>query len=529
MALPNFFPRAAQSLRQALRVSNLEFLPQRLEQSPVALVFDDESLAMANTSDTLHLAANLLARLYPKIAVLHQGGRSDGRTLQEELREQIRAINPDVELLVTPEGTRAALCLGHASVSDGIRIGIQSDSWNLEVGVGQPVSVLQGAVPNPFSAAAAACFGVAEVFHAVFGDVFPPEPNSSGARADHYVLSLLDYTGTPSPQEGLPPIHFEDLSLVGLGAVGNAVVWTLGHIPNLTGKVHVIDHEDVELSNLQRYVLTDQNSVEKPKTEIAKSILEGSGLEVFAFCQKFGDYVRDHRPDNKFETIAISVDNIPDRLAAQAVLPRLIMNAWTSEEDAGWLGVSRHWFGGPNGCLACVYLPKMKRKSDTELIADATGLPHDIVKQLVAAGRPLTKDLLARIAKARRCPESILSEWEGKTLSEFYEKAVCGGVFLSYAPDKSREHELFVPLAHQSALAGVLLAAELVKQALGLVSPEAPPEIRINALFPPPEYVLFSRKKSYDPKCICTDEVYLGVYNEKYALTGKENITVSLS
>jgi hypothetical protein len=529
MALPNFFPRAAQSLNQALRISDLEFLPRRLGESPVALVYDDESLGMANTSDTLHMAANLLARLYPKIAVLHQGFRTEGKTLQEELRKRVHAINPNVELLDAAEGAKAALCLGFASVADGICIGIQSDSWNVEVGVGRPVSVLRGTVPNPFSAATAACFGVAEVFHVVFGDVFPSEPNPSGVRKDHYVLSLLDYTDTPSPEDGFPPVHFEDLSLVGLGAVGNAVVWTLGRIPDLTGRVHVIDHEEVELSNLQRYVLTDQDSVGKPKTEIAKRVLDKTGLEVFAFPQKFGDYVWDHRTGHRFETIAISVDNIPDRLAAQAVLPRLIMNAWTSEEDAGWLGVSRHWFDGPNGCLACVYLPKMKRKSDTELIADATGLDYNIVKKLVVERRPLTKDLLARIAKARGCPESILSEWEGKTLSEFYAKAVCGGMFVKYAPEKSREHELFVPLAHQSALAGVLLAAELVKQALGRVSREDPPEIRLNALFPPPEYMLFPRKKSHDPKCICTDNDYLEVYGEKYDSSNETKITVSPS
>ena len=85
---------------------------------------------------------------------------------------------------------------------------------------------------------------------------------------------------------------------------------------------------------------------------------------------------------------------------------------------------------------------------------------------------------------------------------------------------------MFVPLAHQSALAGVLLAAELVKQTLGRVSREDPPEIRVNALFPPPEYILFPRKKSDDPKCLCIDEDYLEVYGEKYASSGKAKIII---
>jgi hypothetical protein len=138
------------------------------------------------------------------------------------------------------------------------------------------------------------------------------------------------------------------------------------------------------------------------------------------------------------------------------------------------------------------------------------------VKNLVVKRLPLTREILRMIAGARGCPAVALSEWEGRTISDFYGKAVCGGLFAKYAKDGLRRHEVFVPLAHQSALTGVLLATELVKIALGLTTKGDPPEIRLNALFRPPEHILIPRGKSAAPRCICTDEDYLDVYRRKH-------------
>jgi molybdopterin/thiamine biosynthesis adenylyltransferase len=508
MALANFFDRASQSLRQILRGVDSDFLAERLNGITVAVAFDDGSVFSPSRRATLEMAVNLLSRLYPKIAIIHQGNSDEGREMRSELIRLALSINPAIEIIDPPGRVAATLCVGDANPASEKTIWVHADSWNVEVRVGRPISSLTGDAYNPISSAVAACFGAAEIFAVGFGNLLPTRQ-----ERDRYLLSLLDYSRRPSPSMELSTVHLEDLALVGLGAVGNAVVWCLRRIPNLTGMVHLVDHEQADLSNLQRYVLTDQASPGMAKTDLAAMNLVRNGLDVFPYPLKLGNYARDVRGNGPFDTIAISVDNRCDRIVAQALLPRLALNAWT--DGAGRLGVSRHWFDGFQACLACMYMESGRKKSETDLIAESTGLPPKKVIELVVKKIPLSVELLSEIAAAKRCPTEVLMKWVGGSIQEFYTEAVCGGVILEYSKG-SEGHEALVPLAHQSVLAGALLAGEIVKTALKLVSREDPAETKMDVLSPPQEYLSMRRSKTVRPNCICTDEDYLEVYRIKY-------------
>ncbi len=506
MALANFFKRAAQALGQVLTVANPDLLALKLEQVTVAVAFDDTVLDKPNTSIILNMSVNLLSRLYPRLTVYYEGNSQKGWDLKQTLEGLALAINPDIELTDNTAIT-ASICVGETGFTLDQSCFVSADSWNLEVSPGKPCSVLQGNCYNPISSAAAACFGADEVFRCVFADLL------GKLQSEKYVFSLLDYKKTMSVITELPEITLKDLTIVGIGAVGNATIWCLNLIPSLSGRIALVDHEQVDLTNLQRYVLADQNTVDVVKTDMAFKYLDRPGLEVKCYAKEFGEHVTEDRPDCDFDVIAVAVDNIPNRVAAQAVLPRVIINAWTDENAR--LSVSRHWFGSGQACLSCIYLLGKKQKSYTEQIAELTGLEHNFVSQMYIDQKPLTEDILKKISEAKGYPMDKIVQFSGLSLDKFREEVVCGGYFLELGVDVKHPPAL-VPLAHQSVLAGTLLAAEIVKLSLGITTKDDPAEIRITMLAPPTDYTTFRLTPSLKPGCICQDEDYLFVYSQKY-------------
>lgn len=508
MALAKFYSRTEQSLGQVLRCPDREQLASKLNEIIVAVAFDDRALNHINTFPTLQMAVNLFSRLYPRIAIIYSGTTDRGNDFRRELARLASLINPDIEIEDSALHVNAALCIGRPQVSADALIYVKASSWNLEVSIGKPTTKINRNTYNPITAAAVACFGVSEVFNKMFADLLPKTE-----RPDGYVLSLLSFKKALSTDKALPRISLDDLSLVGLGAVANATVWCLSRLPEIHGSLSIIDPESVELSNLQRYVLTDDGSVGADKVKLAERSFSGTGLRIKPFKMSFGDYARKHRRSCDFDIIAISVDNDKDRISAQAVLPRIILNAWTDE--LGRLGVSHHWFDSHNACLACMYIATSPRKSYTEQIADAIGFEPMRTAELVLKKATLSKELLQEIVSGKGYPMEILQQWQGRKLDEFYSEAACGGVLLQFgAEDKG--HEALVPLAHQSALAGILLASEIVKTSLGLISKKSPVEAQLDIISQPKDYILFPREKTTNPKCICTDPDYLAVYKEKY-------------
>lgn len=71
-------------------------------------------------------------------------------------------------------------------------------------------------------------------------------------------------------------------------------------------------------------------------------------------------------------------------------------------------------------------------------------------------------------------------------------------------------------MAFQSALAGILLAAEIVISAGGLRSEPIPVSTRLDLLRPLPSEISVPVAKDGSGRCICTDDDYIEIYNRKY-------------
>lgn len=511
MALANFFDKAAVAAAQVLQGIDYASLAASLESCVVGIAFDDRAVTRPEGKLSLELAINLLARLYPRLAIIPDSAQAEA--FVEGLISIARSINPGIEVGADAAATAAILAAGDTVVKTAVPVVYMgSEGWVTRISSLGPVG--SGDSLNPFGAAAAACFGAANIFRLLFGAHLP-----EGRVDESFTLSLLDY----DPQSVEPynptwkPINLGESYLVGVGAVGNGALWTLARTPELSGILHLIDHETVELSNLQRYVLTTQRDVDRPKVLLAAKQFAGTNVDARPHQQKWGEYLRGVSGWN-FERIAVAVDSGEDRQAIQAALPKWVVNAWTQPGD---LGVSRHEFLGDDACLTCLYFPDETGQHQDRIVAAAIGLPEAYmeVRTLLYTNAPIGRELLARAANAMGVPLEPLLPFEHEPIRMFYTRAICGGAVLRLGGTVGGNHQMAaVPLAFQSTLAGVMLAAELVAHAGGLRPPAFPATTKINLLRPLGSHLSLHIRKHRSGYCICQDADYVNAYSGKYGI-----------
>ncbi|QIN84647.1 hypothetical protein GBA63_19815 [Rubrobacter tropicus] len=507
MALADFFDKTARAASQVLSGYDRGAFEDVLNSSVVAVTFDDAATGSPEGRITLELAVNLLSRLYPRLAVVPSGGETEG--LAEDLVSLARSINPKIDIESGLEGADICLSVGSTPATGTTPVVyLGSDGWVAQISTKDPQG--SGPTENPFGAAAAACLGAANAFRAVFSSQLP-----KGNLDDDLSLSLLDYkpfAAKPINTE-LASVDLSESHLIGLGAIGNGAVWTLSKVKGVSGTLHLVDHEEVDLSNLQRYVLTTAADVGASKVALAADMLQDTGFAVRTHPERWGVHLA-ARGDWDLQRVAVAVDSVEDRIAVQAALPRWIVNAWTQPDD---LGISRHAFLGDQACLACLYLPEEKRKSEAEIMAEVFGFSEEwrVVGERLYKGTPTDRAFLESIAAAQGIAIEQLLPFEGKHLRTLYQEGVCGGAVIGFG-DRADDEQAEVPLAFQSALAGVMLAADLVTNAGGLNTLPPPVTTRMDLLRPLGTVLSSSRPKHPSGRCICQDDDYVRAYQLKY-------------
>lgn len=507
MAFGNFFDRTVTAASQVLSDFNVDQYKTTLCEHVVGLFFDDEAAESIEGRAVLDLCVRLLSRLYPTLCISGMGEYA--KTSEKALKVLARQINRQLELVSDITRPTITIVVGSGNIPPhGTHLFVGSDGWRAVLSRNRPVKT--GTTSNPFGAGAAACFAAANVFRHVFAEQL------TRANLDENInLSLLDYSQDADVVPSLPAeIHLGESYLAGLGAIGNGAIWALARLPRLRGTLHLIDHDAVDLSNLQRYVMATQKDVDKQKADWAKSLLKRAGLHVKAHDLKWGTYVATLET-RAFERVAVALDTAADRIALQASLPKWVVNAWTQETD---LGISRHNFGNGEACLACLYMPKSAVRSEDELIAEELRLPEakQQVRELLQTNQGVPEEFVQRVATAFEVPFSELQPFVGQPLRTFHQKAICGGMMIGLTGG-SKPGAAVVPMAFQSALAGIGLAADLVKHAAGLPVPQTM-NTRINLLRPLAAVLADPSAPDTTGRCICRDDDFLDIYRRKYAI-----------
>lgn len=131
----------------------------------------------------------------------------------------------------------------------------------------------------------------------------------------------------PSATKGASLGQFD---FVSGGAITNAALFTLVRLPAVSGRVRVIEPDNADLSNLNRYPLLLQSGVEQAKASVLRSLV-APHLELEAICARYeGGLVSGNR--EFFSHVLVGVDDIPIRWQVQTAQP-------------DWLGIgaTTHW------------------------------------------------------------------------------------------------------------------------------------------------------------------------------------------
>ena len=500
MALADFFGRDAVAISQVLQGFQTDAFIEQLEGVGVAIAFGEEAATSRDGRELLDLSVRLAARLYPSLTFATVPA---GERCADELVTLARNVNPNIK--VSRTGTpNVALAIGSdAPAIDAPKVYAGCDGWVGHVGTEGPYGTSD--LGNPFGAGFAACLAAANLFRFLF------LPEGTGL--------LDDDTSFPPDAASFPSLTATTLTdplvLVGAGAIGNSAAWALARTP-LVGEICLVDPETVELSNLQRYVLCARSDEDGVKVEIASTAFEGA-LQPFPHRGTWASFLE--AKGYNWERVVVALDSARDRRAVQGSLPRWIANAWTQIGD---LGVSSHVFLGPGACLACLYLPTQESASEDQVIAEGLRIPElrKQIRLLLGSGRGTEREICEAIASAWELPAQKLEPYVGRPIRELWVEGVCGGGVIPLGDAGSQPRELHVPLAFQSALAGVLLAAEAVRDVLAAGVQRRSFVRRLDLLRPLGDPLAQPVLKAGTGSCVCEDPDFVSAYRAKYESEG---------
>jgi hypothetical protein len=489
MAVAEYFERAALAASQVLSGFSPEAFRSRLEGTAVSLAFGADTVASAEGTALLDMSVRLLARLYPAVRI-----RSAAHDHVRRLQALAREINPRIDLEFEGRATHELLVGREVTPESRWAANVGCDGWTAHVSTATNRGV--GRTTNAIGAGAAAALGCATLFRQVFLE----DDGDADIGLDIWAL-----VADTSPPSAFPDGQSLDV-LAGAGAIGNAALWALDR-SGVRGRLHVVDPQTIESSNLQRYVLATHGDIGRLKVEVAARNAES--LSVVAHQCSWAEFVSNQ--GYRWNNVLLALDSARDRRTAQASLPARTANAWTQIGD---LGVSTHDFL-EGACVCCLYLPGGTTPNQDQVVADALGLPERTaqIRDLLYRGEPVPDDLLQLVAERLSLKSEALEGFRGRPIRNLYVEGICGG---GVVPLGSRVPgaEMQVPLAHQSALAGILLAAAWVSLSQADVSGSW--VSRIDVMRPLVEISRQPLQKDPRGLCICQDADYVNTYRKKW-------------
>jgi hypothetical protein len=517
MSLPRFYARVADAVG-SIAALGPDALASHLDGSTVSVHAPAQSADDTTIANAALFAVNLAARLYPRLLL---SGPSDWTSAAARLAT---SINPAAELDVSDAASTAADVFTLDWASDpahdptGHIVTVAADGWNAHV---DPSDATQYPA-HPIAALAAAALGVGEVFRAVFADPLGPRGRRDRQPGGFNLITAAD--PTPAVPAGTSTLRLPDAHLIGAGAVGQACLLALTST-DVQLTLAVLDPQTVDLSNLQRYVLTTDTDVGATKVQLAERAAADSSVTVVAVPTVWG---ADSRSGPGTANIVLTaLDSAADRIAVAAGLPARAYNAWTQPADIGW---SRHERFGVEPCLACLYYPDRPRPNEHELIADALRQPplrvlsYLVTRTPIGAPLPLVatavdlpappqanewtqQSLLADLIEAGFLDSAQAPTWTGRQIGQVYHDGICAGGLIRL-PGSANGEAALVPLAHQSALAGIMLAATFVASCDEDLLGHRPRcvEARFDSLRGLPQTLTRPRERTAG--CLCSDPFY---------------------
>lgn len=518
MAIAKYFSKDLLAINQLLKSSNKN-LEDILLKTKVGIAFDTNAIETEEGNKALDLSIRLLSRLYPVLSIIDLSNQNESKV--SELKKLAKSINSLIEISSTTIDLSVLIIAGltrRKVKNNGITLYFGSDNWNAKFSQSKPQKFNNS--NNPFGCGIAACIAGSNVFRLVFKDFI-----SEKVLDDNLVFSTINYSISDSSYNpDLCEVTLKDVTLVGIGAIGNGNIWALSNLPSIKGNLDLVDNEEVTLSNLQRYVMFSEKDVNQIKVDLVVKEFEKKEIKVTPYKMTWAGYLT-VRDNWDITTVAVAIDNKKDRIGIQSSLPKKIFNSYT---ETNLLGIARHTNFVNSACLACGYIPSQKERNYINEVADNCNIPNFsvAVKDYINLNLDVdaiispqnTSSLLDIIAQANNIERNKLVQFHGKKVSEFYSEFVCGGISLSLSGKENKVTNVDAPLAFQSAMAGIFLAAELVIDAGNFRKIPIKQQSHLYPLNPLGSNNPFNHQLSKDNtgRCLCMDEDFQKQYNYKW-------------
>lgn len=388
---------------------------------------------------------------------------------------------------------------------------VGSCGWSAYISTSKPMKYPK-CNQNPIGAILAGALAAGEAFKRAF-------PELKGELIKELIYDPLTHGEGKNPViDPLIPneIHFDDLTFVGLGGVGMGIIYCLNSLNSISGKLRLIDPEVMDKSNEQRYLYGFEEYRGIPKVSIVTRILNTDHpflLDIKPHRSYYEQFVQLVDMPLYLPLVVTTVDQEPTRRNVQAGLPKVILNGWTDTDNPTMAyGMGKHELKEPYECLACAYFPKFAPKNHYEIAALRTGFTVSEIKNRQENNILTTEEDIVAISEHSGTNIINLKRFVDKPITELLH-GNCG-VLTSLSSNK----EATAPIPHIP----LLLAIQLVTQ---LVIPYLEPSKKIKALESAAVFYGLKKpstnpfeKREKNPKCFCSDPVYLESYEKKWGI-----------
>ncbi len=343
-------------LATANRLADVAEDANRFIDKRVLLTGESDVLGSQNGRDCFLSSLRLLVRFCADVSVLLPAVSAE---FANEVRREAGRIEPAVKFLDSePDlpGFDAILSVGARMRPDLPWTVINSNGWLARVSSVSSDLASDTRQPNPIAALAAASFGAGEVFKRLIR-----LKDTRGKFFDGLSFSFFTYSRESDDLGPTLPEEIElDLLLVGVGAIGNGIIYLLDRLP-VRGNLTVVDSEKYGAENFGTCLLVGPSEVanEIEKARFAFEMLGGK-LGTKHFTEEFSTFSKRLGAEVPFPQIVLNaVDNLDTRHEIQREL-------WSDLIIDGAIGdfscqVSCHPWNENVACLMCLF-----RKTDTE-------------------------------------------------------------------------------------------------------------------------------------------------------------------
>ena len=327
------------------------------------------------------------------------------------------------------------------------RLTVWSQGWLAYIDLAPRSESISGP-PNPVGPSLAGALAAAEVFKRLVGE-FPLRPGLKIRRTGPMVMSGYDYGLAEGPNPAIPEaIDVDGLVVVGLGGIGAAWAAAAASLEALEGKLFLVDPDWLDVTSHNRH-LVSRPVDSGPKVRLAADAL-AFHPDVVPVELWFGEFLKQHGEHHQLVVVGVDKDVV--RREIQASLPRVILNAGTSDDAS--LRVTRHDFVH-GACLSCISRDDLLDHPAERQLAKQLGLSLDVVLEFAASNAPVPALVLRAGGVLKDDQISVLAD---RPLPEIQIR-VCSELQLVAGAQQPA-----VSISFLSAIPGYLLLGEVIKE-----------------------------------------------------------------